>query len=103
MNTDGKIYVALLSSELTECIETFVMGESEDLDRLIELQAALRQEVMRMTLLYGSKPTLVVNDSEINSVKSFFQQIVSTISVCSHGDIADPSCVVSSEPLQVLI
>ena len=103
MNSEGKIYVALLSSELTECIETFVMGESEDLDSLIELQSALRQEVLRMTSLYGSKPTLVVNDNEINSVKSFFQQVVSTISVCSHGDIADPSCVVSSEPLQVLI
>ncbi|AVI67767.1 type III secretion protein [Shewanella sp. WE21] len=103
MNAEGKVYVALLSSELTECIETFVMGENEDLDSLIELQSALRQEILRMTSLYGSKPTLVVNDSEINSVKSFFQQVVSTISVCSHGDIADPSCVVSSEPLQVVM
>ncbi|MBS0044804.1 FHIPEP family type III secretion protein [Shewanella sp. M16] len=103
MNAEGKIYVALLSSELTEYIETFVMGESEDLDRLIELQSALRKEILRMTSLYGSKPTLVVNDNEINSVKSFFQQVVSTISVCSHGDIADPSCVVSSEPLQVVM
>lgn len=103
MNCDGQIYVALLTPELTECIETFVMGENEDLDRLIELQSSLRKEIIRMTTQYGCKPTLVVNDTEINSVKSFFQQVVSTISVCSHGDIAEPSCVVSSEPLQVVM
>ncbi len=103
MNSEGKIYVALLSPELTETIETFVMGENEDLERLIALQSSLRKEIIRMTTEYGCKPTLVVNDPEINFVKSFFQQVVSTISVCGHGDIAEPNCVVSSEPIQVVI
>ena len=67
------------------------------------LELPRARATQRMTSLYGSKPVLVVNDNEINSVKSFFQQVVSTISVCSHGDIADPSCVVSSEPLKVVM
>ncbi|MDN3612028.1 FHIPEP family type III secretion protein [Vibrio ostreicida] len=101
LNNEDKLHVALLDPPLTEMIESFVMGEVEDVDRLIEIQQGLRQEVMRLTTQYGRKPILVVNDNEINPVKAFFQQVISTVSICSHSDIADASYVATSEPLQV--
>ncbi|WP_341663602.1 FHIPEP family type III secretion protein [Vibrio sp.] len=97
---DG-IHVALLTPEITEAIESYVMGEVEDVDRLIQIQHGLRKEILRLTTQYGRKPVLVVNDSEINPVKAFFQQVMSTLLICSHGDITDQSYVTSSEPLQV--
>ena len=102
LNKQEKLHVALLDPPVTELIEAFVMGEVEDVERLIEIQKNLRKELVRLTTEHGCKPVLVVNDSEINPVKSFFQQVMSTISVCSHGDIADHSYVATSEPLQVL-
>ncbi|AUI86425.1 type III secretion protein [Vibrio azureus] len=102
LNKQEKLHVALLDPPVTELIEAFVMGEVEDVERLIEVQQNLRKELVRLTTEHGCKPVLVVNDSEINPVKSFFQQVMSTISVCSHGDIADHSYVATSEPLQVL-
>ncbi|AQP37760.1 FHIPEP family type III secretion protein [Vibrio anguillarum] len=101
LNKENQIHVALLEQPLTELIESFVMGEMEDVDRLLEVQQELRAEVLRLTTLNGNKPILVVNDNEITAVKAFFQQIVSTMPVCSHGDIADSDCVASSEALQV--
>lgn len=101
LNKENQIHVALLEQPLTELIESFVMGEMEDVDRLLEVQQELRAEVLRLTTLNGNKPILVVNDNEITAVKAFFQQIVSTMPVCSHGDIADSACVASSETLQV--
>lgn len=101
LNKENRIHVALLEQPLTELIESFVMGEMEDVDRLLEVQQELRAEVLRLTTLNGNKPILVVNDNEITAVKAFFQQIVSTMPVCSHGDIADSDCVASSEALQV--
>lgn len=101
LNKENQIHVALLEQPLTELIESFVMGEMEDVDRLLEVQQELRAEVLRLTTLNGNKPILVVNDNEITAVKAFFQQIVSTMPVCSHGDIADSACVASSEALQV--
>ncbi|GEM77455.1 FHIPEP family type III secretion protein [Vibrio sagamiensis] len=102
LNKHEKLHVALLDPPVTELIEAFVMGEVEDVERLIEVQQNLRKEIVRLTTEHGCKPVLVVNDSEVNPVKSFFQQVMSTISVCSHGDIADHSYVATSEPLQVL-
>lgn len=101
LNKENQIHVALLEQPLTELIESFVMGEMEDVDRLLEVQQELRAEVLRLTTLNGNKPILVVNDNEITAVKAFFQQIVSTMPICSHGDIADSACVASSEALQV--
>ncbi|OEE41641.1 FHIPEP family type III secretion protein [Vibrio anguillarum] len=101
LNKENQIHVALLDQPLTELIESFVMGETEDVDRLLEVQQELRAEVLRLTTLNGNKPILVVNDNEITVVKAFFQQIVSTMPICSHGDIADSACVASSEALQV--
>ncbi|MCC4237910.1 FHIPEP family type III secretion protein [Vibrio anguillarum] len=101
LNKENQIHVALLDQPLTELIESFVMGEMEDVDRLLEVQQELRAEVLRLTTLNGNKPILVVNDNEITAVKAFFQQIVSTMPICSHGDIADSACVASSEALQV--
>ena len=95
------IHVALLTPEITEAIESYVMGEVEDVDRLIQIQHGLRKEILRLTTQYGRKPVLVVNDSEINPVKAFFQQVMSTLLICSHGDITDQAYVTSSEPLQV--
>ncbi|WP_019280820.1 FHIPEP family type III secretion protein [Vibrio anguillarum] len=103
LNKENQIHVALLEQPLTELIESFVMGEMEDVDRLLEVQQELRAEVLRLTTLNGNKPILVVNDNEITAVKAFFQQIVSTMPVCSHGDIADSDCVASSEALQVAV
>ncbi|AQM21000.1 FHIPEP family type III secretion protein [Vibrio anguillarum] len=103
LNKENQIHVALLEQPLTELIESFVMGEMEDVDRLLEVQQELRAEVLRLTTLNGNKPILVVNDNEITAVKAFFQQIVSTMPVCSHGDIADSACVASSEALQVAV
>ncbi|OEF95460.1 FHIPEP family type III secretion protein [Vibrio splendidus] len=101
LHNQDKLHVALLDPPLTELIESFVMGETEDVDRLIDIQQSLRKEVVRLTTQYGCKPVLVVNDSEVNPVKSFFQQVMSTVVVCSHGDIADSSYVATSEPLQI--
>lgn len=103
LNKENQIHVALLDQPLTELIESFVMGEMEDVDRLLEVQQELRAEVLRLTTLNGNKPILVVNDNEITAVKAFFQQIVSTMPICSHGDIADSACVASSEALQVAV
>lgn len=103
LNKENLIHVVLLEQPLTELIESFVMGETEDIDRLLEVQQELRAEVLRLTALNGNKPVLVVNDNEITAVKAFFQQIVSTMPICSHGDIADSACVASSEVLQVSV
>ncbi|MYM60088.1 type III secretion protein [Vibrio sp. OCN044] len=95
------IHVALLTPEITEAIESYVMGEVEDVDRLIQIQKGLRKEILRLTTQYGRKPVLIVNDNEINPVKAFFQQVMTTLLICSHGDITDHSYVTTSEPLQV--
>lgn len=101
LNNENRLHVVILEQPLTELIESFVMGEMEDVDRLLEVQQELRAEVLRLTALNGNKPILVVNDNEISAMKAFFQQIVSTIPICSHGDIADSACVASSEVFQV--
>ncbi|EKO3658938.1 FHIPEP family type III secretion protein [Vibrio metschnikovii] len=101
INEDNKIHVALLDPLLTELIESFVAGEIEDVDQLIDLQCSLRNEVLRLTRLNGNKPILMVNDNEITSVKAFFQKVMSTLPICSHSDIADSIYVASSEVLQI--
>ena len=101
INSHNQIHVALLPPEITEQIESFVAGEIEDINRMIEVQQGLRQELIRLTALHGCLPTLVVNDSEVNMVKSFLYQVVSTLPVCSHGDIADSSCVATSDVIQI--
>lgn len=101
MNSANQIHVVLLPPEITEQIEWFVSGEVEDINQMIAVQQGLRQELLRLTALYRCLPTLVVNDSEVNMVKSFFYQIVSTLPVCSHGDIADSSCVATSDVIQL--
>ncbi|EJX7570940.1 FHIPEP family type III secretion protein [Vibrio cholerae] len=103
MNEDNKIHVALLDPLLTELIESFVAGEIEDIDQLIDLQCSLRNEVLRLTRLNGNKPILMVNDNEITSVKAFFQKVMSTLPICSHSDIADSTYVASSEVLQIKV
>ena len=95
------IHVALLTPEITEAIESYVMGEIEDVDRLLEIQQGLRKEILRLTTQYGRKPVLIVNDNEINPVKAFFQQVMTTLLICSHGDITDQAYVSSSESLQL--
>ncbi|NGZ15411.1 FHIPEP family type III secretion protein [Vibrio aestuarianus] len=101
LNEDGKIHVALLSPEITEEIIGFIAGEVEDIDRLVEIQQALRKELIQLTKSHGCKPVLVVDDSEINSIKSFFLKVVSTLFVCCHSDIVDQSCVASTQVLQI--
>lgn len=101
MNSTNQIHVVLLPPEITEQIEWFVSGEVEDINQMIAVQQGLRQELLRLTALYRCLPTLVVNDSEVNMVKSFFYQVVSTLPVCSHGDIADSSCVATSDVIQI--
>ncbi|MDE1221992.1 flagellar biosynthesis protein FlhA [Vibrio aestuarianus] len=101
LNEDGKIHIALLSPEITEEIIGFVAGEMEEIDRLVEIQQALRKELIQFTRSHGHKPVLVVDDSEINNIKSFCLQVVSTLFVCSHSDIVDQSCVASSQVLQI--
>ncbi|MGL5108782.1 MAG: FHIPEP family type III secretion protein [Vibrio ordalii] len=103
LNEERQIHVALLEPSLTELIESFVMGEMEDVDQLLDIQRALRSEILRLTTLNGNKPILVVNDNEITVVKAFFQQVISTLPICSHGDIADSAYVASSEALQVKV
>ncbi|YCO02659.1 FHIPEP family type III secretion protein [Vibrio sp. VNB-15] len=101
MNSTNQIHVVLLPPEITEQIEWFVSGEVEDINQMIAVQQGLRQELLRLTALHRCLPTLVVNDSEVNMVKSFFYQVVSTLPVCSHGDIADSSCVATSDVIQI--
>lgn len=103
LNSTNQIHVVLLSPELTEKIEWLVSGEVEDINLMVVVQKKLRQELLRLTTLYRSLPTLVVNDSEVNMVKSFFYQVVSTLPVCGHGDIADSSCVATSDVIDIAV
>ncbi|EGQ8312648.1 FHIPEP family type III secretion protein [Vibrio parahaemolyticus] len=101
LNSDGKIHVMLLSPELTEEISGYVAGEFEDFERLIEIQKALKSEIKRLLLSHKNRPVLVVNDNELNVVKTFVQQVMSTLIVCSHSDIVDNNCISSSEVINI--
>ncbi|ELJ8841882.1 FHIPEP family type III secretion protein [Vibrio parahaemolyticus] len=101
LNSDGKVHVMLLSPELTEEISGYVAGEFEDFERLIEIQKALKSEIKRLLLSHKNRPVLVVNDNELNVVKTFVQQVMSTLIVCSHGDIVDNNCISSSEVINI--
>ncbi|HGS5288059.1 FHIPEP family type III secretion protein [Vibrio parahaemolyticus] len=101
LNSDGKVHVMLLSPELTEEISGYVAGEFEDFERLIELQKALKSEIKRLLLSHKNRPVLVVNDNELNVVKTFVQQVMSTLIVCSHSDIVDNNCISSSEVINI--
>ncbi|MCF5857727.1 FHIPEP family type III secretion protein [Aeromonas veronii] len=101
MNSNNQIHVVLLPAELTEQISWFVSGEVEDINLMIAVQKGLRQELLRLTAMHRCLPTLVVNDSEVNMVKTFFNQVVSTLPICGHGDIADSSCVATSDVIQI--
>lgn len=91
----------LLSPELTEEISGYVAGEFEDFERLIEIQRALKSEIKRLIMSHHNRPVLVVNDNELNLVKTFVQQVMSTLLVCSHTDIVDNNCISSSEVINV--
>ncbi|EGR3456400.1 type III secretion protein [Vibrio parahaemolyticus] len=101
LNSDGKVHVMLLSPELTEEISGYVAGEFEDFERLIEIQKALKSEIKRLLLSHKNRPVLVVNDNELNVVKTFAQQVMSTLIVCSHSDIVDNNCISSSEVINI--
>lgn len=101
LNSDGKLHVMLLSPELTEEISGYVAGEFEDFERLIEIQKALKSEIKRLLLSHKNRPVLVVNDNELNVVKTFVQQVMSTLIVCSHSDIVDNNCISSSEVINI--
>ncbi|ENM5912057.1 FHIPEP family type III secretion protein [Vibrio mimicus] len=101
LNSEGKIHVMLLSPELTEEISGYVAGEFEDFERLIEIQRALKSEIKRLLMSHDNRPVLVVNDNELNFVKTFVQQVMSTLIVCSHTDIVDNNCISSSEVINV--
>ncbi len=101
IDSKGKIYVALLSPEATELIQLYVTGQNENIDALIELQNKLRSELKRLTLLFRCKPVVVVNETELNFVKSFFQHVASTISVCGQADIVDKSRIAATEEIKV--
>ncbi|EQM44843.1 type III secretion protein [Vibrio parahaemolyticus] len=101
LNSDGKVHVMLLSPELTEEISGYVAGEFEDFERLIEIQKALKSEIKRLLLSHKNRPVLVVNDNELNVVKTFVQQVMSTLIVCSHSDISDNNCISSSEVINI--
>lgn len=101
LNREGKIHVMLLSPELTEEISGYVAGEFEDFERLIEIQRALKSEIKRLLMSHDNRPVLVVNDNELNFVKTFVQQVMSTLIVCSHTDIVDNNCIASSEVINV--
>ncbi|EGR0302564.1 FHIPEP family type III secretion protein [Vibrio parahaemolyticus] len=101
LNSDGKVHVMLLSPELTEEISGYVAGEFEDFERLIEIQKVLKSEIKRLLLSHKNRPVLVVNDNELNVVKTFVQQVMSTLIVCSHSDIVDNNCISSSEVINI--
>ncbi|EGQ7665236.1 FHIPEP family type III secretion protein [Vibrio parahaemolyticus] len=101
LNSNGKVHVMLLSPELTEEISGYVAGEFEDFERLIEIQKALKSEIKRLLLSHKNRPVLVVNDNELNVVKTFVQQVMSTLIVCSHSDIVDNNCISSSEVINI--
>ncbi|OEA71733.1 type III secretion protein [Vibrio parahaemolyticus] len=101
LNSDGKVHVMLLSPELTEEISGYVAGEFEDFERLIEIQKALKSEIKRLLLSHKNRPVLVVNDNELNVVKTFVQQVMSTLIVCSHSDIVDNNWISSSEVINI--
>ncbi|EVT77435.1 FHIPEP family type III secretion protein [Vibrio parahaemolyticus] len=101
LNSDGKVHVMLLSPELTEEISGYVAGEFEDFERLIEIQKVLKSEIKRLLLSHKNRPVLVVNDNELNVVKTFVQQVMSTLIVCSHSDIVDNNCISSSEVVNI--
>ncbi|OCQ52592.1 Secretion system apparatus protein SsaV [Photorhabdus australis subsp. thailandensis] len=103
VNQDGVIFAAILPAELTELIESFVSGEEENIDMLMSVRQSLRDEICRLTEKNKVKPVLVVNDAEVNFVKSFMHQVVSSLAVCSYSDITNSSLIKDTEMLQVTI
>ncbi|WP_029841271.1 FHIPEP family type III secretion protein [Vibrio parahaemolyticus] len=101
LNSEGKFNVILLTPELTEEISGFVAGEFDDAERLISVQTTLRSEIKRLLFQYGSKPVVVVNENELDYIKSFFQQVMSRIFVCSHADIVNSNCIENTDTIHI--
>ncbi|RTZ16653.1 type III secretion protein [Vibrio aquaticus] len=98
---EGGIYVAIFSPFVTELITDFVTGENEDFEELISLREKTKAEIVRLTKQFGSRPTILVNPTELSIVKRFIQDFIFTINVCSYSDITDQSRIVSTETISL--
>lgn len=101
INSDGNITTVLLPTELSELIEQYVSGEEDNIDTLILIKQQIRNNLCQITERYGVKPILIVSDIEFNIIKSFMQQISSSLIICSYNDISNNELIKNREMLQI--
>ncbi|EKT64616.1 FHIPEP family type III secretion protein [Providencia burhodogranariea] len=101
INPEGNITAVLLPTELSELIEQYVSGEEDNIDTLMLVKQEIRKNLCQVTEKNGVKPILMVSDVEFNIVKSFMQQISSSLIICSYNDISNNELIQNSEMLQV--
>jgi len=98
----GKINIILLDAETIEAIEGFVSGEFEDVDKLVSMRTDARQTIVNLVQEYKVRPIVVVNDLELSAVKTFFSQVASTITICSHTDVVDQTRIASTKHISLI-
>ncbi|EMA4781820.1 FHIPEP family type III secretion protein [Providencia rettgeri] len=101
INSDGGIMAVVLPTELSEIIEQYVSGEEDDIDLLMSIKREIRSSICQFTEKNRIKPILMVSDIEFNIVKSFMQQIISSLVICSYNDVSNSELINEPEMLQV--
>lgn len=101
INSDGGIMAVVLPTELSEIIEQYVSGEENDIDLLMSIKREIRSSIFQVTEKNRIKPILMVSDIEFNIVKSFMQQIISSLVICSYNDVSNSELINEPEILQV--
>lgn len=100
INADGKIIAVLLPTQLSELIEQYVSGEEDNIDTLMLMKQQIRKNLCQIMEKNGVKPVLMVSDVEFNIVKSFMQQVSSSLIICSYNDISNNELIQNTEMLQ---
>lgn len=101
INAEGKITAVLLPAEISELIEQYISGEEDNVDILMLMKQQIRKSLCQVTEKNGVKPVLMVSDVEFNIIKSFMQQISSSLIICSYNDISNNELIQNTEMLQV--
>ena len=97
----NKIYPVVFSSELTEKIESINEGVIEDYEIVRNVRKTIRDEVKKIIIENKVTPIIIVSDEEVNNIKSFMSNVMSTISVCGYSDLVSPEVV--SEPQMIML
>ncbi|WP_236620670.1 hypothetical protein [Providencia sneebia] len=67
----------------------------------MQVKKEIRNSICQLTEKNSTKPVIMVSDVEFNMVKSFMQQVVSSLIICSYNDISNNELVDDAEMLQV--